>query len=56
MRFGRPLIALAFLCGQLLAQEIVIYGGTPGGIATAVSAARLGLEVTLVEYHDHIGA
>ncbi|MCW0218393.1 MAG: FAD-dependent oxidoreductase, partial [Prosthecobacter sp.] len=37
------------------AQDIVIYGGTPGGIATAISAARQGHSVTLVEYHRHIG-
>ena len=52
MRF---LAIFAFLCGQSAAQDIVIYGSTPGGIAAAVSAARLGREVTLVEYHDHIG-
>jgi hypothetical protein len=46
---------LVFFCGQSPAQDIVIYGGTPGGIAAAVSAARLGRGVTLVEYHDHIG-
>jgi hypothetical protein len=27
----------------------------PGGIAAAVSAARMGREVTLVEYHEHLG-
>ncbi len=48
---------LAFLSFASLspAAEVVIYGGTPGGIAAAVSAARLGREVTLVEYHGHIG-
>lgn len=35
--------------------EVVVYGGTPGGIAAAISAARLGHEVALIEYHDHIG-
>ena len=55
MRSGLSLITFALLCGQSLAQDIVIYGGTPGGIASAISAARLGREVTLVEYHDHIG-
>lgn len=38
-----------------LAQDVVIYGGTPGGIAAAVAAARMGREITLVEYHQHIG-
>jgi flavin-dependent dehydrogenase len=53
-----PRILFAFLvifCSPNLAQDIVIYGGTPGGIAAAVSAARMGREVTLVEYNDHIG-
>jgi NADPH-dependent 2,4-dienoyl-CoA reductase/sulfur reductase-like enzyme len=35
--------------------ELVVIGGTPGGISTAVSAARLGHRVTLVDYHRHIG-
>lgn len=49
-------VLAALLCSlPLPAQDIVIYGGTPGGIAAAVSAARMGREVTLVEYHDHIG-
>lgn len=51
----RILTLLLVLCGPSLAQDIVIYGGTPGGIAAAISAARMGREVTLVECHDHIG-
>jgi hypothetical protein len=35
--------------------EVVVLGGTPGGIAAAIAAARLGRRVALVEYHDHIG-
>jgi hypothetical protein len=46
---------LAIFCSQSLAQDIVIYGGTPGGISAAISAARMGREVTLVEYYDHMG-
>jgi hypothetical protein len=34
---------------------VVIYGATPGGIGTAVAAARLGQTVLLCEYEDHIG-
>ncbi len=48
-------LLLAFFCGQSLAQDVVIYGGTPGGIASAIAAARLGSEVILIEYHDHVG-
>lgn len=35
--------------------DVVVYGATPGGIATAVSAARLGRTVILCDYEDHIG-
>lgn len=45
----------ALLGGVSSAQDVVIYGGTPGGISAAISAARLGREVTLVEYNDHLG-
>lgn len=36
--------------------EVVVIGATPGGIATAVTAARLGRRVLLIEYHRHVGA
>lgn len=35
--------------------DVVVYGATPGGIAAAVGAARLGRTVALVEYHRHLG-
>jgi hypothetical protein len=35
--------------------DVVVVGGTPGGIAAAVTAARLGRSVALVEYHRHLG-
>jgi len=34
---------------------VVVYGATPGGIAAAVSAAREGAEVVLIEASTHIG-
>ncbi len=37
------------------APDVVIYGATPGGIVTAVRAAREGLTVTLVHHHAHLG-
>jgi len=55
MKLVLTAILVAFTASTLIAQDVVIYGGTPGGIAAAISAARLGREVTLVEYHDHIG-
>lgn len=35
--------------------DVVVIGGTPGGIAAAITAARLGRTVALVEYHAHLG-
>ncbi len=37
------------------AADLVIYGATPGGIAAAVAAARLGQTVILAAHEDHIG-
>jgi len=36
-------------------SDVVVYGATPGGIAAAISAARMGRTVTLVDPHDHVG-
>lgn len=35
--------------------DLCIYGGTPGGIAMAVRAAREGLSVVLVNHNEHLG-
>lgn len=35
--------------------EVVVLGGTPGGVAAAISAGRAGRSVVLVEYSPHIG-
>lgn len=40
---------------ELLKYEIVILGATPGGLAAAITAARLGRKVAVVEAHNHIG-
>jgi NADPH-dependent 2,4-dienoyl-CoA reductase/sulfur reductase-like enzyme len=40
---------------QVHQADVVIIGGTPGGIASAVAAGRAGCNVTLVEYHERIG-
>lgn len=36
-------------------NDVVVVGGTPGGIASALAAARAGRSVTLVEYNHHVG-
>lgn len=35
--------------------DVLVYGATPGGIAAAVAAARLGRTVILAAHEDHIG-
>jgi hypothetical protein len=35
--------------------DIVVYGATPGGIGTAITAARMGRTVALVEPQNHVG-
>jgi hypothetical protein len=49
------LALFAFIPSSRSADDVVIYGATPGGIVSAVGAARLGLSVTLVHHHAHIG-
>ncbi len=56
-------LAPTLLLGLLLAAagcqapraDVVIYGGTPGGVAAALAAGRLGRQVVLVEPRDRIG-
>jgi hypothetical protein len=49
---------LAFLIAGVCCAadfDVVVYGGTPGGVAAAIAAARQGRSVALIEYHKHIG-
>lgn len=39
----------------VLKTDVVVVGGTPGGITAAIAAARLGQSVLLIESHAHIG-
>lgn len=38
-----------------LKADVIVVGGTPGGVAAAIAAARLGQNVVLVESHNHLG-
>ncbi len=53
------IMALLAACGAGgRAQEsfdLVVYGGTAGGVMTAVSGAREGLRVALLEPGSHLG-
>ena len=54
----RILIASLFLAAPGWAAQrydLVVYGGTAGGVITAVSGAREGLKVALLEPRDHLG-
>lgn len=52
-------ISFSLVSGQSAQRRInvdlVVYGGTAGGVVTAVSAARQGLRVALVEPTQHLG-
>ena len=47
--------ALAGVCQCAEPYDVVVYGGTPGGITSAISAAREGLSVVLLEQTKHVG-
>jgi len=57
---SRVLLLTSFLSFSAAAEparsyDLVVVGGTPGGIACAVRAAREGLSVLLVNRHEHLG-
>ena len=54
----QKLMLIPFLCSMLTAAQrfdVVVYGGTAGGVIAAVSAAREGLTVALLEPGRHLG-
>ncbi len=62
MRLALPLLIFSAItvCGRLGAQEpaaydLVVYGGTAGGVVTAVAAKRLGKTAVLIEPSQHLG-
>lgn len=48
-------LCLSAVSFKASAQDVVVYAGTPGGIASAIAAARLGHEVLLIEPNEHLG-
>lgn len=55
-RFLSFLIYLVPIIGFSQGQyDVVVYGGTPGGIMAAVAAAREGAKVMLIEQTKHVG-
>jgi hypothetical protein len=55
MRIPLALLLASSALPGVESYDVVVYGGTPGGIASAIAAARLGHTVALLEYHRHIG-
>jgi hypothetical protein len=51
------LAVTASLCGHAATQsfDVVVYGGTAGGVIAAVAAAREGLKTALLEPSAHVG-
>src|SRR6185436_1699929 len=43
------------LAAETIKTDICVYGGTAGGVATAVQAARMGKQVVLLEFGNHLG-
>src|ERR1041384_120385 len=54
----KRLLLIPLCCALLTAAQkfdVVVYGGTAGGVIAAVSAAREGLKVALIEPGPHLG-
>ncbi|MEX0936837.1 MAG: FAD-dependent oxidoreductase [Pirellulales bacterium] len=51
----RPIAAQPADSGENKSYDLVIYGGTSGGVAAAIQAARMGRSVVLVEPGQHLG-
>src|SRR5690606_11785017 len=58
MRFILPaLVFVAALASPAaaVAYDVVVYGGTSGGITAAIQAARMGKTAVLIEPTEHLG-
>src|SRR6185437_1822734 len=53
--FCALLTAIAINAAAQTSSDLVVYGGTAGGVITAISAAREGLKVILLEPGRHLG-
>jgi len=45
----------AVRAADLIEADVCVYGGTAGGVAAAVQAARMGYKAVIVEFGSHIG-
>ena len=53
--FGNTLNAQQAESRDVVHADVCVYGGTPGGITAAISAAREGASVVLLEQTRHLG-
>ena len=51
------IFTLLVACSQKTGSsyDVIVYGGTPAGVISAVSAARNGAKVLLIEQKGHVG-
>src|SRR5438093_878661 len=49
------LLALPAHAAEVIESDICIYGGTAGGVAAAVQAARMGKKAVIAEFGNHLG-
>lgn len=40
---------------RVVKADVAVYGGTPGGVAAAVQAAKMGRDVVLLSFNRHVG-
>ena len=52
---GLSMLVPRVSAATVVESDICVYGGTSGGVAAAVAAARLGKSVTLVSLNNHVG-
>ena len=55
LQFAILVLLASLTFGQTKRFDLVVYGGTAGGVMTAVSAAREGLTVAILEPGSHLG-
>src|SRR5687767_9560721 len=59
MKLPRPLVLSFLLAGvahaEVIETDVVVFGGTAGGVSAACTAVRFGKKAVLTEYGTHIG-
>jgi len=49
------LAAMSLRAAELVEVDVCVYGGTSGGIAATIQAARMNKRAILLEFDNHIG-